>query len=214
MKKILLIGWKDVKLAFRDRSAMLLTLAAPFLLIVGLGFISGRMSGNSGGIGGIRVIVVNEDEGELGRSLTRVFQSEDLAKLVSPTLLQDATAARAQVDADKVAAAVIIPLGFTASVIPAAGGLSAGPAVPIELYANPSSPTSAGVIRSIVEQFLGRMEVGRITGQVAVAQMLKTGRIQPQDAARVGASLGATVGAGQAAAAEGARAGDRQSHDE
>jgi ABC-2 type transport system permease protein len=191
MKKVLLIGWKDLKLAFRDRSALLLMLAAPFLLTAGMGFITGRLSGGSGGIQGIPVVVVNQDGGQLGDSLANVFQSAELAELVSPTILEDAAAARALIDADKAAAAVIIPAGFTDSVIPATGSFETGPAVQIELYANPSSPTSAGVIQTIVDHFLGDVEVGRISGVVAVTQLLRSGRIQPQDAARVGESIGA-----------------------
>ena len=41
MKKIFLIGWKDVNLAFRDRAALMLMLLAPFLLTLGLGFVTG-----------------------------------------------------------------------------------------------------------------------------------------------------------------------------
>ena len=110
-----------------------MTLAAPFLLIVGLGFVTGRLLGqHRGHRGHIGVVLVNQDEGELGESLVSVFQSADLAELVSPTLFPDATAAaRSQVDADKAAAAVIIPPGFTASIIPAVGRPDRpGPAFP------------------------------------------------------------------------------------
>lgn len=193
MQKILLIGWKDLKLAFRDRTALLLTLAAPFLLTLGLGFVTGHFAGNAGGIEGIPVALVNQDGGQLGDALVAVFQSADLAQLVTPALLADAAAARQQVDADKAAAAVIIPAGFTDSIIPPVGADAsrAAPAVAVELYANPTSPTRASVIQTIVERFLGQVEVGRISGQVAVTQLLRTGLIQPQDAARVGAQIGA-----------------------
>lgn len=190
MKKIFLIGWKDLKLAYRDRAGLLLTLLAPFLLTVGMGFVTGRLSGGSGGVQGIAVVVVNEDGGQLGNALVKVFQSQELAELISPTVSQDAAAARAAVDADKAAAAVIIPSGFTGGVVPPEGSTAAGSSVPIELYTNPTSPTSAGIVQTIVERFLGRVEAGRIAGQVAVMQMLRSGRIQPQDAARVGEAVG------------------------
>jgi len=191
MKKILLIGWKDLILAFRDRAALLLMLATPFLLTLGLGFVTGHFSGSSGGIESIPVILVNQDGGQLGNALVDVFRSSDLAQLVAPTVVADPASARQQVDADKAAAAVIIPSGFTASIIPAAGAAAPGPAVQIELYTNPASPTSAGVIKTIVERFLGRVEVGRVAGQVAVTQMLQTQRIRPQDAMQMGAQIGA-----------------------
>ncbi len=89
MRKILLIGWKDLTLAFRDRAALLLTLAAPFCLILGLGFVTGHFSGSSGGLGNIGVVLVNQDGAQLGNALVSVFQSSDLADLVTPTVLDD-----------------------------------------------------------------------------------------------------------------------------
>ncbi len=200
MKKILLIGWKDLTLAFRDRAALLLTLAAPFCLILGLGFVTGHFSGSSGGIEQIPVILVNQDEGELGNTLVGVFRSAELAQLIAPTVMDDPAAARQQVDADKAAAAVIVPAGFTASIIPPAGATGAGPAVQIELVVNPTAPTSAGVIETIVARFLGQMETGRMAGQVVVTQMLQGALIRPQDATQMGAQIEAQ----QAAASRGA----------
>ena len=37
MKKILQIGWKDLRVIFRDRAALILMLVAPFVLTVGDG---------------------------------------------------------------------------------------------------------------------------------------------------------------------------------
>ncbi len=210
MKKILLIGWKDLTLAFRDRAALLLTLAAPFCLILGLGFVTGHFSGSSGGLGNIGVVLVNQDGAQLGNALVSVFQSSDLADLVTPAVLDDPAAARQRVDADEAAAAVIIPAGFTAGIIPAttaagapaAAASAVGPAVSIELYVNPANPTSAGVVETIVSRFLGQVEVGQVTGQVAVRQMLHGGLIQPQDAAAAGARIGGRIGVQQATAGQ------------
>ena len=41
MTKLLTIGWKDLKLMFRDRAALILMLAAPFALTLGMGMITG-----------------------------------------------------------------------------------------------------------------------------------------------------------------------------
>ena len=101
MKKILLIGRKDLTLAFRDRAALLLMLAAPFALTLGLGFITGRLSGGaSSGLADIPVIVVNQDGEQLGDALVNVFGSEDLASLIALSETADPAAARRQVDAD------------------------------------------------------------------------------------------------------------------
>lgn len=190
MKKVFLIGWKDVTLAFRDRAALLLMLLAPFALTLGLGFVTGHFSGSSSsGIGGISVVLVNQDGGQLGNALLSVFQSQELATLVVPTVVGDPMLARQSVDADKAAAAVIIPLGFTDSVVPVQGRLPSSDALQIVIYSNPTRPTSAGVIKTIVDEFVNQLEVARAAGQVAVTQLISHGLIQVQDAARVAAEM-------------------------
>ncbi len=190
MLKILLIGLKDVRLAFRDRAALILMLAAPFLLTLGMGFVTGSFSGGSSGLQNIPLVVVNQDGEQLGNNLVGLFQSKDLAELVTPTLLSDPAEARRLVDQDKTAGVVIIPAGFTQSIIPAANATAAGPLVKIELYTNPARPTSSGVLKAIVEEYLSRVEAGRVGGQVAVTQLIQQGLITPQEARQVGSTLG------------------------
>jgi ABC-2 type transport system permease protein len=192
MKKILLIGRKDLTLAFRDRAALILMLVAPFALTLGLGFITGRLSGGAGsGLGDIPVVLVNLDGGQLGDALVNVFRSQELASLVTPSESADPAAARQQVDADMVAAAIIIPAGFTGSIIPAAGAVPTGEVVHLELYTNPTRPTSVGVIKTILDEFISQVEFGRVGGQVAVTQLIGQGLIRPQDAGAIGAALDA-----------------------
>ena len=94
MRKLLLIGFKDLKLAFRDKAALILMLLAPFLLTLGLGAVTGRFSGSSSsGISHIPVILVNQDGKQLGNALVALFQSKDLDGLVDPILSNDPTAA-------------------------------------------------------------------------------------------------------------------------
>ena len=192
MRKIFLIGMKDLRLAFRDPTALLLMLLAPFLLTLGMGFVTGAFSGGGSGLEQMPVALVNQDEGELGQALVEVFQSPELAELLATTLLDDPIAARSQVDADQTAAAVIIPPGFSASILPSAGGSAGGKVVAIELYANPARPTGAGIVQTIVEEFVGRVEIGRIGGEVAIEQMLASGLLpaDPQALAAAGEELG------------------------
>jgi ABC-2 type transport system permease protein len=162
MKKIFLIGWKDLTLAFRDRAGLILMLLAPFVLTLGLGFVTGHFSSTSGGPSGIPVVLVNQDGGQLGNALVELFNSKDLADLISPTIVNDPAEARRRVDANQANAAVIIPAGFTQSIIPAGNPAAAGAApaedvVQIGLYTNPTTPTGAGIIKTIVDQFLGQV---------------------------------------------------------
>ncbi|MGA9397798.1 MAG: ABC transporter permease, partial [Anaerolineaceae bacterium] len=192
MKKIFLIGWKDVRLVFRDRTALIFMLLAPFALTLGMGLITGNLgSRNTNVISNIPVVLVNLDQGTLGTTLVEVFQSDDLSELVNIQLSNDPAYARTQVNEDEAAAAVIIPIGFTGSVIPNEGSTQASDPLKIEVYANPTRPTSAGFIQTIVSAFLSQVEVGRIGAEVTIAQLLENGLIQPQNVPTIAAQIGA-----------------------
>jgi ABC-2 type transport system permease protein len=184
MLKTFLIGLKDLRVAFRDRAALILMLAAPFVLTVGLGLVTGRFSGGNSGISDIPVVIVNLDGQDLGNALVDLFNSDELAELIEPSSSSDPEAARRAIDEDEAAAAIIIPTGFTRSIIPesndfASPGTSGPEPVQIELYTNPSRPTSSGIVTAILDEFLGRVEEGRINGTTTIIQMLSTGRITP-----------------------------------
>jgi ABC-2 type transport system permease protein len=199
MLKTLLIGLKDLKLMFRDRAALTFMLLAPFLLTVGMGFVTGRFSGGSSGLSDIPVVVVNLDGEQLGNALVDVFSSEELADLMEPSASSDPEAARRLIDEDQAAAAVIIPKGFTRSIIPAEGTafdesyIQPEP-VKIEVYANPSRPTSMGIVKAIVDEFVSRVEEGRTSGVVSISGLLQAGLLDPQNAEARARSLFEGVG--------------------
>ena len=197
MKKIIVIGWKDFQLIWRDRTALLLMLAAPFVLTLGLGFVSGRFSGGRSGLSHIPVILVNQDEGQLGAALVGVFSSADLAELVAPSTASDVAAARQQVADDKAAAAVIVPVGLTASLIPNLATGQTGPAVPVAVYANPAQPVSAAVIEAIVNDFMSEVETSRVSGVVTIEQLLAHNLVTRADLAQLGPALAGRAVAGQ-----------------
>ena len=187
MKKLFLIGLKDLKLVFRDRAALIFMLLAPFLLTIGMGFATGRFNGGSSGLSDIPVIIINLDNDRLGNALADVFSSEDLADLMEPTAASDPDAARRLIDDDQAAAAVIIPAGFTSSIIPSDGTIfdpnDVQPEpINIEVYANPSRPTSSGIIKAIVDEFVSRVEEGRTSGMTSIVQLMSSGLLNPQNA--------------------------------
>ena len=193
MKKLLLIGLKDLKLMFRDRAALILMLLAPFLLTLGMGLVTGRFSGNSSGISDIPIVIVNLDKDSLGNALVDVFNSEDLADLVEASSSEDPEAARLLVDEDEVAAALIISAWFTQSVIPQSENNIPNEEVKIEFYSNPSRPTSAGVIQAILDGFMARLDEMRLGGMTSISQLVISGRISPQDANQAGEEMGARL---------------------
>ena len=191
MLKIILIGLKDVRLAIRDRAALIMMLLAPFLLTLGLGAVTGRFSGGSTmGISHIAVILINQDGKQLGNALVELFQSQDLDELIDATVSENAAAAYRQVDDDQAVAAILVPTGFTESIIPPPGQAEPGSPVQIELYDNPTMPTSVGVVKSILDAFVSQVEAERVGNQVILAQLLDSGLIQAQDVGRVAQELG------------------------
>ena len=194
MLKTFLIGIKDLRLAFRDRAALILMLAAPFVLTLGLGLVTGRFSGNNNsGLSDIPVIIVNLDNDQLGNALVDTFNSKELADLMEPAIGSDPEAARQLIDDDEAAAVVIIPEGFTRSIIPQQGDFNNPDAVresvKIEVYANPSRPTGAGIVKSIVDEFLSRVNEGSLSGSVSILQLMASGRITPQQAEAAGLAM-------------------------
>lgn len=185
MKKILAIGWKDLIILFQDKGALALMLAAPFVLTLGLGLVTGAFArdGRSSGLGDIPVILVNLDEGPLGEALVELFYSDELATLMKPETAVSPQTARQQVDDDRVAAVVIIPAGFSAGALPDGQTGQVGEAAAIELYANPARPISAGVVGSVVEGFISQVESSLTSVNVSVAQLVMNGRLNPTNMA-------------------------------
>lgn len=191
MRKLLTIALKDLKLIFRDPAALILMLLAPFLITLGMGLVTGRFSGSAtSGISNISVAIVNQDEGELGKALEAMFTSEDLTDLVEPAILTTLDEARQLVETDQASAAIIIPQGFSASIIPDALDGTIGEPIQIAFIANPNAPTSAGILRSILDAFLTQVEVGRIGAEVTLSQIAQTGKLTPELAAQLGEALG------------------------
>lgn len=191
LRKLFFIALKDLRLIFRDPAGLVFMLLAPFALTIGMGALTGRFSGfTQFGISQIPVVIVNQDSGELGKVLEDVFASDEIKQLIAAQPQSDPTAARALVDEGKLAAVIIVPEGFSESIM---SGESGGEVVRIEFYENPTHPTSTGIVRSILESFLTQVEVGRVSGALIVNQLLSSGAIQLNQAAAIGAEVGREV---------------------
>lgn len=191
MRKLFLIALKDVLLIFRDRTALIFMLLAPFALTVGLGLATGSFSGKSdSGILDLPMIVVNDDGGTLGEALVEMVKSEELSDLLEPQIMTDFVAARKMVDEDRTVAVIYIPAGFSDSIIPQNATDISTKTVQLELYGNPTSPTAVGIVKNLLEQFISQVEVGRVSGTVAVTQLLESGTLDPSQALAVGQTVG------------------------
>lgn len=195
MKKILTIMWKDVSILFLDRAALLLIIAGPLLLTVGLGLVTGSFNrgDDAPAISRIPLIIVDQDGGALAQSLTDVLTSDDLSELLAPRLSDDETAAQAQVRRGDAAAAVIIPAGFSAALTPDPATGQLPPAVALRVYGDPGSPISAGVVHSIVGEFTNRVQTGVTTVQVTLSTLAAGGAVAPAALPAIGQAMGESL---------------------
>ena len=129
MRKILAITWKDISVLLRDRTALLLAVAAPLALTLAMGLVTGGFGDNTAPtIANIPVLIVDHDGGQFATTLIDVFPGDDLSAFVTAEQWDDEAAAIAAVGAGDATAADIIPPGFSASFLPAATGATPAPA--------------------------------------------------------------------------------------
>lgn len=190
MKKILQIAFKDLLITFRDPASLLLMLLAPYLLTLGLGAVTGSFSDERGTVEPIPVAVVNEDPGDFGAALVEVLRSEEMAEFLVVTVLEDEATARAQVEEDEVAAAILIPADFSTHLLPSSGGGTPSEEPLLELYANPTRPISVGIVETIVGGFVERVQETVGSVEVIVGQLVSSGRVSPAEIPALAEALG------------------------
>ena len=181
MQKIFFIALKDLQVILRDRSALILMLAAPYLLALGFGLVSGSFSGDDSGSGLARIpiVVVNEDRGELGAGFVDLLQGERFADLLAVTNGATPASARDAVDREAASAAIVLPAGFSAGLLPGADGSRPEAATPVEIYGSAARPISAQVVQSIVDGYLAELDRSVIATQVTIDQLLRNGIADP-----------------------------------
>jgi ABC-2 type transport system permease protein len=158
MHPALVIAAKDLRQRLRDRSAIVLGFVAPLAIAALMSFAFQSTSGYH-----IDVAVADEDRGELATAFAEMLNSDELAQFVTVrSVATTAAQARAQVNAGEVAAAFVIPAGFTA----AAHGAQA---VPVTVLGQVDEPVAAQVGRSIAESFVAEFNAVRLSVATAVA---------------------------------------------
>ncbi len=169
--RILAITWKDLSITFRDRNALLLMILAPLVLsfIIGASFGNFLMGGSSVPFDQIPVLVVNDDEGEMGVQFVEAMQAGELAELLLVTEMADLDEARAIVQQGEARAVVHIPVGFSTAV--RGNTDSPSPAI-VAFYADPSSTITPNIVRGIVVQITNSFNTGAIGAQVTVEQLM------------------------------------------
>ena len=168
-----LIARKDLLLRIRDRSAFIVGVLAP----LGLAFIFNLILGDlDTGAFTAEFSVTNLDGGgQVAEAFVGLLDQLDAEGIV---VVADRPAteeeARGLAESAEVAAAFVIPEGFSAAV-------ERGEDAEILIIADPDNPTSAEIGRSIAEGFSSEVR----TAQLAAATAASTGQLAPADIAAI-----------------------------
>ena len=138
---------KDLRRAWRNPVPWIISLGVPFVITALVGLAFGPSSG--GGVGRIKLGLVDEDDSTLTHFLRGALNQQEAGKYLQPYFLTRAEAL-ARIDANKLAAVVIIPAGFTRNF------LTARAPVKLELVKNPAQ----SVHPAMVEEMLATLATG------------------------------------------------------
>ena len=113
--KLLWIGLKDLSITVRDRKALLILVAMPMILISILGMALAPVFSGSPELARVDVAFVDNDQGQVSRELKEAFTSKRLRELVALKVMDEAEARR-KVKMGDLAAAIVLPKGFTENI--------------------------------------------------------------------------------------------------
>ena len=199
MRKILTIMWKDISVISRDGAGLILMIVGPLVLTLGLGLITGSFSrADAPAISQIPVLVVDQDGGPLAEALDDLLRGDDLSDLLAAEAWNDEAAALERVRMGDAAAAVVIPAGFSDSLMPnqATGELPAP--VALRVYGDPGSPIGAAVVCTIAEEFTNRAVNNVAAIQIGLTELATSGAVAPADLPAVGQAMGERLFADEA----------------
>ena len=193
LSKIWAITWKELYITFTDRNLIVIMILTPLALatIIGAAFSGFINTSNDVPIRDVPVAIVNLDAGaetngtiiNNGDVFVQVFLPEvhrsdnPIDDLTNAERLTDADAARAGVDSGQYAAAIIIPVDFSAK-LTYRQDHSIEP-VSVEVYASAATPTSASIIRSIAEGIANSIATGNITVEATIEALIERAQSDP-----------------------------------
>ncbi len=175
MKKIFLIGIKDVKIRARDPSSFIMLLVMPLVLILVLGMVFQPLWTSTPFT--IDIAVFDEDGGEFSKILLEeVFGSEQLKDMVKIKYVESEEEIINEVNKGKIAAGVIIGEEFSLAIL-------TGEDTRIKILADPEQPIKAGVVKNIVEAFTlevlkRRIILGTSMGILVAKNLINPAEIQ------------------------------------
>lgn len=179
--KLVDIAIKDMRRYFRSAFAVGMMLVIP-LLITGLiyaafGGVLVSSETDDYTLPVIKLQIVNLDQGDdqaginLGQYLIDALTDESVQNVFDVTLAGDEATARAAVDTQKAALALIIPSHFTRS------AMTGQQKAEVTLYQDPTLSFGPGITKEIVDQFLDALTGGQIAGAVIKGQLTDRGLV-------------------------------------
>ena len=151
MHPVLVIAGKDLRQRFRDRSALVLGFVAPLAIAA---LMSAAFSGADNFH--IEVALVDHDGGPMAAGFRTMFEDPQLADLVALREADGEDEARQLLDDEVVGAVVLLPSGFSTSV------MSASP-LPIEVLTTTNSPLGGEVVAAIAESYMAQVNATRLS---------------------------------------------------
>lgn len=157
MRTALVIARKDLRQRFRDRSAIILGVVAPVVIaaLMSLAF-HGVQTFN------FTMGVVNLDRGPVAAGFIRSLQAPGVSKVVTPREIRSVAAARAEIRANKIGAALVIPGGFSADVL-------ANKPASLTTIRSGNNAVAGDVTGSIASSFVAQVNADRLALVTALA---------------------------------------------
>lgn len=193
--KVLDIALKDMLRYFRSSFAIGMMLVVP-LLITGLiyfafGGVLTSSETDKYTLPVIKIQVVNLDQGDqkvnlnAGQLMVDTMTSENVKDVFATSLAADEISARAAVNRQEVALALIIPANYTQAV------LTGTEKAEVVVYQDPTLSFGPGIAREIIGQFLDAISGQRIAVNVVGAQVAAQGKpLDPAVTAQVQSQYG------------------------
>lgn len=116
MRKLWVLALKEIRVTVRDVGALVSMVLSPLLLTLAIGAAFG--TGGSAVLTDIPVLVLDQDQGTFSQELRTAFEAQQDKGLLLVEYVTDEAAARGRVEADEVAALVILPEDMSASILP------------------------------------------------------------------------------------------------
>jgi ABC-2 type transport system permease protein len=168
MRAAVVIASKDLRQRFRDRSAIVIGVVAPVVIaaLMSLAFHGVENFGFTLG-------VVNSDRGPVASGLVKSLRAPGVRTVVTPREIPSVAAARAEIRANKIDAALVISAGFSADVL-------ANKPVSFTTMRSGNNAIAGDVTSSIASSFVAQVNADRlslVTVLAAGAPASDTGRL-------------------------------------